>query len=129
MEKTINCAEEECGMAFTYEVPTKYLDTRKYCPNCSAKNKKDFTQDKGDRIDLRPVIIGTHVEKPHDNTKQTWDEAYIKPNEPKTNGFKLTEENIRIGAATLAVECGLTPTSHEFWSLVRIFEEYIRNGK
>ena len=47
---------------------------------------------------------------------------------PKTNGFKLTDGNIRIGALT----CGLTATdinNPDFWDLVKEFEEYIRNGK
>ena len=38
MDKTINC--EECKNQFTYAVPTKYPDRRKYCDVCSVKRKE-----------------------------------------------------------------------------------------
>ena len=109
MTKTINCAE--CNVEFTFEENPKY--PRKYCLNCSAKKKASY-ESKGEE----PTASGnTEFEN-------------VPMNPEKTNGFKLTEENIRIGALTCAIAASADGVSKEqFWEAVKEFEEYIRNGK
>ena len=110
MTKTINCAE--CNVEFTFEENPKY--PRKYCLNCSAKKKASY-ESKGEE----PTASGnTEFEN-------------VPMNPEKTNGFKLTEENIRIGALECAIAIRkLEGGNHvEIWKVVEEFEEYIRNGK
>ena len=118
-EKTINCAE--CGNSFTYTPNSKYIDKRKYCNDCGKKKNEEWiaSQENTDKPDTTP----------EEATKS----------EPKTNGYKLTEENIRIGALTCAIEytpenikLGQLPEDTklgQLWDWVKIFEEYIRNGR
>ena len=110
MTKTINCAE--CNVEFTFEENPKY--PRKYCLNCSAKKKASY-ESKGEE----PTASGnTEFEN-------------VPMNPEKTNGFKLTEENIRIGALTCAIEWKnhQKAEQQELWDVVKNFEEYIRNGR
>ena len=110
-EKTINCAE--CGNSFTYTPNPKYTDRRKYCFDCGTKKNMEWikTQEDIDKPDITP----------EEETKS----------EPKTNGYKLTEENIRIGALSCTIESFPKPTLTDdlFYARVKEFEEYIRNGK
>ena len=109
MTKTINCAE--CNVEFTFEENPKY--PRKYCLNCSAKKKASY-ESKGEE----PTASGnTEFEN-------------VPMNPEKTNGFKLTEKNIRIGALTCAIAASNKGIADaDFQLTLKKFEEYIRNGK
>ena len=120
MTKTINCAE--CHVEYTYEPPKGHPDQRKYCANCSEKKKASW-EDRGE----------VPVERPMERAKELAQEALKEYDKPKpTNGFKLTDENIRIGALTCAIEFGSRHREYvkeDFWERIKEFEDYIRNGK
>lgn len=118
-EKTINCAE--CNVEFTFEENPKF--PRKYCLNCSAKKKAEY--EAGPTVDT-PVVGKPEVVKVIDSISAA--QVHMKK-KPKTNNYKLKEENIRIGAANAVIAMGVTTQNPEFWSMVKEFEEYIRNGK
>ena len=126
-EKTINCAE--CGNSFTYTPNPKYIDKRKYCDDCGKKKNEEWIAAQAgtmDKIESDAELLRQEALK---YAKEKDDEVH-KTLTAKPNGYKLTEENIRIGALTCAVKKTQIDTpAVVFWELVKEFEEYIRNGK
>ena len=104
--KVKNC--EDCQKEFEYEPPANYPDKRKYCSACSAAKKAQWEGKE------QPITGIKLAEK------------------SSGNGFKLTEENIRIGALDAgihyAISQTLKATPDQVIGFAKIFEPYIRNG-
>lgn len=126
-EKTIKCAS--CFKDYTYEVPTKYPDTRKYCGVCSEAKKQLYQgvhEDTPKEEEVKPEVVKMSIpEVMEDIEKRKWG---IKP---KDNGFHLTPENINLGALRCAIEDlkGQTTTGDGFWNRVKTFKRYILTGE
>lgn len=83
MEKTINCAFENCGIAFTYEPNPNYPDKRKYCDEHSAVVKASFAKFKN-ASESKP----THQSIPKKDVVDAYAEAVV---------HQEAQENIGIG--------------------------------
>ncbi len=83
MEKTINCADEQCAIAFTYEPNPHYPDKRKYCDQCSARRKESYAKFKN-ASESKPTHTPLGVPVQHANHAGTWP----KPKEPITQPFR-----------------------------------------
>ena len=123
--KTINCAE--CNVEYRYEPNPKYPDKRKYCANCSEKKKATWDAKEEPQIEIVP---GTPFE-----TVPMNEPVIVAPKgvyKAPEKSYDLSDGNIRIGALTCTIEyfSPLNNFNEEvFWSKVKEFEEYIRNGK
>lgn len=120
MEKTINATEKQVKfmnqLGIRYDNPTMQ-EARELIQNKLAEDEKD-------NIEREPVKPNEEAEK-----KAVYDKHKV---DTKSNGFKLTEENIRIGALDCALKLGQNDKNHdskEFWNVVKKFEKYIRFGK
>ncbi|KKN05389.1 hypothetical protein LCGC14_1087980, partial [marine sediment metagenome] len=85
------------------------------------KRRKATELDKADKIEREPVKV-EYMEE---------DERPTLSPKPVSNGFHLTDENIRLGALDCAVKDlkGVSVGPEGFWERVRLFEKYIRFGE
>ena len=112
--KTINCAE--CNVEFTFEENPKY--PRKYCLNCSALKKKQWTGMSKTEAKVTPdAELGAPVEKVSGEIRT------------KSNGkeYHLSPEAVRVGALDAAIAWIDIKEYKALMELAKTFEKWI-NG-
>lgn len=114
-QKVINCAE--CKREFEYTIPTKYPDTRKYCIDCSAKKKAEFT---GNPPKPGTPITDTssHEIKPKDNERVEYE-----------IGLRRTRSNALASAIELFGKVQSDTSIDSMIKAAKEFEKYIVTGE
>ena len=118
--KTINCAE--CEIEYSYEPPVGYPDKRKYCANCSEKNKASFKHASESKPthtpEGEPIETTTHGMK-------------TKTSSGDNTDWEIGNRKVRCRALASAIEIYQKEnyTKENILDLAIRFEQYILTGK
>ena len=122
MDKTINC--EECKNQFTYAVPTKYPDRRKYCDVCSVKRKEAWNA--GNQA---PQTEPVHTEVVTMGRDMGKSEVFEK-SEYESEQYQIKSREVRCRALESAIEYHTGDASKESILITaKEFEKYILTGE
>ena len=129
-ENKINAICQECGKQFEYNLKPGY--PRKYCVECSEIKKASYaakqpvSQDEQKFNEDMQVPVTKPGQIGMGDPNRAAEKLEIMPKSAPIKEFHLTEEAIRSNALRCAIEMKIQ--GRDMWSVVKEFEEYIRNG-